>query len=296
LRILADVTRKANALCDRWSPELIEQAAEAFRQNTVLSPFPPLTVDGRQYQDLRGLPIRQPVQNTVLEHVDFTSARFDYNGLFKENTAVDCLFINATLDTNVSGSYRHCRFDGATLDGASIFAGTTFSECTFVKADLKNAKGFYLTFDRCDFAAANFRGVHFGNSEFFHCKWDDVRFAHTSLDHSKITRAGFPAELASKIAGRFQLPAIDLDFVEWLDSPPLDVWAAEFEKLMADRAALERRKTKDRLIAEGRAAFKAKRFEDAIHRFAEAAEFGPLDELSEKMLGMARRSHPGISA
>jgi uncharacterized protein YjbI with pentapeptide repeats len=106
----------------------------------VFTPFPPQTVNGRQYQDLRGLPIRQPVQITMLEHLDFTLACFDYNGLFNENTAADCLFINATLDTNVSGTYRLCRFDGATLDGASIFAGTTFSECTFVKADLKNAK------------------------------------------------------------------------------------------------------------------------------------------------------------
>jgi hypothetical protein len=160
----------------------------------------------------------------------------------------------------------------------------------------EKCEGSYLTFDRCDFGAPNFRGVHFGYSEFFHCKWDDVRFAHTSLAHSKITRTGFPAELASQIGGRFQLPAIDLDFVEWLDSPLLGVWAAEFEKLMADRAALERRTAQGRLIAEGRGAFKAKRFEEAIHRFSEATEFGPLDEVSEKMLGMARRSHPGISA
>ena len=284
------MTRKVNALCERWSSDLIEHAAQAFRQHTVFTPFPPLTINGIQYQDLRGLTIREPVANTVLDHLDFTFARFDYNGQFMENTALDCLFIDATLDSNVSGTYRLCRFDGATLDGATIFAGSTFSECTFVKADLKNAKGTALTFDRCDFRAANFRGARFSESEFHHCTWSDVRFAHTSLSHSKITRAGFPVERGTEKAGRIlPLPKVILDYVEWLDSPPVEVWATEFEKLMEARAARKRLQTQERLIAEGRAAYKASRFEEAIERFSDAAGFGPLDDVSDKMLGIARK-------
>jgi len=42
LKILSDMNRNTNALSERWGPELIEQAGEAFRQKTIFAPFPPL--------------------------------------------------------------------------------------------------------------------------------------------------------------------------------------------------------------------------------------------------------------
>ena len=276
----------------RWTADLTEQVAQAFRKGAVFTPFPILNVDGVEYQDLRGLPIREPVKNVAFQNVDLTLAYVEYNGHFVDNTASDCLFANATLDTNVSGTYRRCSFESAKLSGAKFYPWTTFSECTFARANVKDANGTAVTFDRCDFRSANLRGAQFTESEFYHCSWDDVRFGSTSLWKSKITRAGFPAERGGQPAGR-KLPDVILDHAEWLDVP-LASWPDEFEKLMAARAAQRTRQRQEKAIEEARAAFKEKRFDDAIARFSQASELGVLDEVSAKMLTLARKARAEV--
>jgi len=145
-----------------------------------------------------------------------THARFDHVGAFLGITAVDCLFAGATLDQNVSGTYRRCRFDGAKLGGATIFGGSTFSECTFVRTDLNEAKGAALSFERCDFTGASFCGTRLSESALRQCTWDDVRFSFASLGGSTITRAGFPVEKGHQESDRV-LPAVKLGNVKWLD-------------------------------------------------------------------------------
>ena len=282
---------KAGSLRDRWTPDLLQRAVEALCKSKVFTPFPPLTVNGAEYRDLRGLTIREPVHDTSFDHVDFSSARFEYNGQLSNVTAVDCLFTGAELDANISGTYRRCRFDEANLEGAAIMGGTMFSECTFAGADLRAAHGAALVFDCCDFTSANFRGTHFLESEFHHCTWSDARFRHASLGHSKITREGFPAERGIQAPDEI-LPDVILDFVDWLDSPPLEAWVQGLDSRLEARADQRRQRDQERLVQEARAAFKAKRFDEAIARFSAAAELGPLDELSGKMLTIARK-HTG---
>jgi hypothetical protein len=51
-----------------------------------------------------------------------------------------------------------------------------------------------------------------------------------------------------------------------------------------------RRLARDRLISEGRAAFKRKELDEAVAQLSEAEAVAPLDEVSRKMLELARRS------
>lgn len=210
------MSRATTELRDRWTPELIQRAAEAFRGRTVLTPFPPVIHDGTDYHDLRGLTIREPVRDLAFDRVDLSHARTDYAGQFIGITATGCLFVAAVVDTNLSGTFERCNFDGAKLGGATIFGGSSFTECTFVKADLRGTKGAALKFDRCDFTSANFRGTRLSESDFIDCRWDGTRFFHASLGSSKITRAGFPVEKGVQ-EGDLILPDVILDHVKWLD-------------------------------------------------------------------------------
>jgi hypothetical protein len=279
---------KANALRERWTSDVLQQVFAAFERQTVFTPFPPVVVEGETYQDLRGLPIQHPLQNAVLERLDVSAARMDYDGHFENVTASDCLFIGATLDGNMSGVFRRSRFDSAVLEGVTIHPWSTFSECTFAKADLRNAKGTAVTFDRCDFRAANLKSVRLNESEFHLCNWSDTRFGHTMFVKSKITRAGFPMDQTIQDPGR-PLPPVTVDDVEWLESPRTESWPEEFERLMEERAAAKQRRNQERLVQQARDAFKAERFREAISRFAEASALGPLDDVSAKMFEIARR-------
>jgi uncharacterized protein YjbI with pentapeptide repeats len=101
------------------------------------------------------------------------------------------------------------------MRGGHVSGGTTFSECTFVRADVRQVRGL-ATFEDCDFTGADFKGTHIGDSEFHRCKWDDVRLKHSSLGGSSITRAGFPVEKGIQAEGEI-LPDVILDHVKWLD-------------------------------------------------------------------------------
>jgi uncharacterized protein YjbI with pentapeptide repeats len=207
---------EAAALRDRWTPEQRERVGQAFRERTVYTPFTPLTAGDVEYQDLRGFTIRDPIRDMTLDHVDLSHARFEWVGAFLGITAIDCLFVGATLDQNLSGTYRRCRFDAAKMGGATIFGGSTFSECTFVRTNMQATKGTALSFDHCDFSGANFKSTRLSESAFRGCKWDDVRFTHSSLGSSTITRAGFPVEKGVQASDRI-LPDVILDHVKWLD-------------------------------------------------------------------------------
>lgn len=206
---------EATALRDRWTPEQLERVLRAFGARTLFTPFAPVTIDGAEYQDLRGFTIREPIREVTLDHVDFSHARIDWVGAFIGVTVNDCLFTGALLDQNLGGTFRRCGFDEANLSGARVFGGSAFSECTFVRANLRQTKGL-ASFDRCDFSGADFKGTHFTDSEFRDCKWDDVRFKHSSLGGSTMTRAGFPVEKGVQAPDQI-LPDVILDHVKWLD-------------------------------------------------------------------------------
>jgi hypothetical protein len=279
---------KANALRVRWTSDLLGQVFAAFERQTVFTPFPPLVIDGATYQDLRGLAIQHPLQNAVLERLDLSATRMDYDGHLENVTVSDCLFIDATLDGNMSGVFRRCRFDSAVLEGVTIHPWSVFSECAFAKADLRNAKGTAVTFDRCDFRAANLKSARLNECEFHFCNWSDTRFGHTMFVKSKITRAGFPMDQTIQDPQR-PLPPVSVDDVEWLESPRIESWPEEFERLMEERAAAKQRRNQEQLVQQARDDFKAERFGEAIARFAEASALGPLDGVSAKMFEIARR-------
>lgn len=281
--------RRADPLRDRWSLDHSQQVAAAFNRQAVVTPFPPLSIDGVEYRDFRGLPIREPLRDITIERCDLTGAYVEANGQLVDISATDCVFTGALLATNLSGIFRRCRFDHAVIEGATIAAHSAFSQCSFVKADLRNAKGIAVSFDRCEFRGANLKSARFGECEFFLCGWDDATFAHTMLVKSKITRAGFPMTHTGQ-EGRRVLPRVTVDYVEWLESPPLDTWPEEFERLMDERLTARRQRDRDRIIGEARAAYKQQRLDEAIAGFRAASASGPLDSVSAKMLELALRS------
>jgi hypothetical protein len=207
---------EVDALRDRWTPGLVQQVEEAFARYDVPSVFPPVVADGVEYRDLRGLPIRKPVREIPFDHVDFSHARMEEVGAFLEVMARDCLFVEAALDGNLRGHFLRCRFDGGTLAEASILGGSTLRHCSFAHANLRMAKGAGLVFERCDFSGANLKGAHLTQSEFHRCTWEGTRFLRSSLGHSKITRAGFPAEKGAQSPDAL-LPEVILDHVTWLE-------------------------------------------------------------------------------
>jgi fluoroquinolone resistance protein len=210
------MTRESTALRNRWTPELLEQAAQSFREGKVFTPFAPVTARDGHYLDLRGLTIANPLREVSLDRVDLSHSRFDIMGQFIDVTATNCLFAGASLETNLSGTYRACRFDDARMSGSTIFGGSSFSDCTFLRADLKKAKGGNVLFERCDFTAANLRGTRLSTSTFRDCIWTDAQFFHSSLGGSTISRSGFPAEKGT-LEGDAILPDVILDNVKWLD-------------------------------------------------------------------------------
>ena len=181
------------------------------------TPFPPLVEDGAMYQDLRGFVFRYPVRDMTLDSVDLSYGGVDYAGSLIDITADRSLFVGGTWDTNLSRTFRHCRFDGAKLTGTTIFGGSSFTDCSFVRANMQGAKATAATFERCDFTNANLKSAHLSDSALVGCAWEGARFLHSSLAHSRITRAGFPLEKGEEITGRLSLPAVILDHVTWLD-------------------------------------------------------------------------------
>ena len=169
------------------------------------------------YRDLRGFVFRYPVREMALEFVDLSHGGVDYAGQLIDVTADHCSFAAGTWDTNLSRSFRHCRFDGAKLTGTTIFGGSSFTDCSFVRANMQGAKATAARFERCDFTGANLKTARISESDLVECVWEGVRFLHSSLGHSRITRAGFPVEKGEEVTGRIPLPAVILDHVTWLD-------------------------------------------------------------------------------
>lgn len=71
--------------------------------------------------------------------------------------------------------------------------------------------------------------------------------------------------------------------IDWLEGRPVDSPA------LPNIAEQQQQLKHERLVNEGRGAFKAGRYDDAIRTLAEASGLLPLDEVSAKMLGIALR-------
>jgi uncharacterized protein YjbI with pentapeptide repeats len=174
----ADVT----ALRNRWKPGKVEAVYNLLQNGSAEPvPFQKINHSGVDYEDIRAFGFSNFVRYGKAKFCDFSYGERSLAGQFSYCEFEDCLFVNASLGTNLSVRFTRCNFTDAKLLRA-VFYGE-FIECSFVRAKLKSAMG-KASFIRCNFDGADLRGVHLLSCTFVECSFDKTIFGGGSLSFS----------------------------------------------------------------------------------------------------------------
>jgi uncharacterized protein YjbI with pentapeptide repeats len=120
-------------------------------------------------------------QPSKAKFCNFSYCERSLAGQFSKCEFEDCLFVKASLGTNLSVRFTRCNFTDAKLPRAMLYG--EFIECSFVRAKLRSAMG-KVSFIKCNFEGADLRGAHFLNSNFMECSFDKTIFGGGSLAFS----------------------------------------------------------------------------------------------------------------
>ena len=183
-------------LTERWSDKIIVSVLAQLRSGKAPGPFG-RTVSG--LWDLRGFVIREILRNVSISAVDLTYCRTERGGQFLGCTLDNVDLSNATLKTNIDGTFSGCKFEASILGGA-LFRGR-FVNCNFLKSKLKDAAGESVCFRQCCFDNADLRGAHLCTCTFDSCTWRDATFGDGSFYRSKFT-GGQPNDVGNTIMER----------------------------------------------------------------------------------------------
>lgn len=192
---------RSACLRSRWDPSAVELVNQLLaRGESIESPFG--IVDGRI--DLRGITLREFIKGKTIESCDFTSALREWAGQIGMSTLVDCVFCDATIDTNLGTKFERCVFDAAQMKGV-VLRGM-FTDCSFRRANLTSALGDGVKFERCVFDGANLRKAQLTRCRFITCSFSDARFGSGSFASSSfVGGAPIEAQLGTTVTERCSL-------------------------------------------------------------------------------------------
>ncbi len=197
----------AKELRERWSALQASQINQMLVAGTLdRSAIARIQHGDVSYLDLRGLRREGGVEETTLQHIDFSFSDWSLGWAMLYACRVeDCLFRGADLETKLDRDFIRCDFSRAKL-------GTMYGQyvdCDFSFANMSRA-GVHASFVRCDFSGANLRGNRMMRCEFRDCNFTDAKFGMTSLSWSKFINSPIdPAQLDDTNA---------MTDVEWIET------------------------------------------------------------------------------
>lgn len=193
------------ALRMRWSDEARGRAIALLQEASgQIEGVERVLVDGREYADLRGLSVSEPIRRVTLRHVELSCSETVEFGMMDYVAAEECRFVAAKWGTSIGSSFVECTFELARLRG-TILRGS-FRGCSFESADLSRARGSQVRFVECSFRRADLE-----LADFDHCDFDSCNLDGTSFRRASVSGCRFTATDASKA----DFTDAVLDFVKW---------------------------------------------------------------------------------
>lgn len=124
------------------------------------------------YLDLRGASILEFVKDARISNVDLSFCKNEGIGGGNHTKLNDCCLVNVNFNGKVAAMDAvNCDFSKCVF---KEFFGN-YENCMFIEANFTRVNSVEVSFIRCDFRGANMRMVHFLDSTFDNCLWDDCK-------------------------------------------------------------------------------------------------------------------------
>jgi hypothetical protein len=168
----------------RWNEPETQQIVQILTRGLRASDhWPTVSVDGREYADLRGVVLsdnqwyaEEVGDGPLLERLDLSFA----SGGLQQIDMKDCLFRGAAVSVRQS-RLRACDLTMIDCDHSMLHGfGGEFSDCNFTGAYLTTGGILTGKFEGCDFIGADLFEVG-SDAEFIDCNWESARFAGDEL-------------------------------------------------------------------------------------------------------------------
>lgn len=181
----------------RWEPEQIAAvnkglAAITGKQNLHKKdrsfPSSPFGKTDAGLDDFRGIVLTEAVQYLTVQNLDLSYAIFEPTGGLIYSTFTNCRFDGVKLDGRfITKIFKHCSFQKAILKNAAF--GERFEDCDFTGSNVSYTKGTDVSFIRCQFSDANFRGAHL-----MYCKFEECLFEGAKMNNGSLAGSRFLGE------------------------------------------------------------------------------------------------------
>lgn len=174
---------------NRWQTEqlkLVEKKLNDAAKSLKMSPMPesPFGLTELGMADFRGATLAEPLRYLKVSNVDLSDVLFKEGASINESEVERCRLDRVDMrNVFVRRSFSDCSFVKANLSGARM--GGEFVRCDFAGANLSKSFATDCKFTGCNFAGATLSDVHFISCTFEGCDFSDVKLLTGSVAGSE---------------------------------------------------------------------------------------------------------------